>query len=56
MNVYAEVWRKREYSFGGMEERMEKKRIAVLFGGCSPEYGVSLESAHSVMTHMDRRK
>ena len=35
---------------------MEKKRIAVLFGGCSPEYSVSLESAYSVMTHMDRSK
>lgn len=32
---------------------MERKRIAVLFGGCSPEYSVSLESAHSVMTHID---
>lgn len=35
---------------------MEKKRIAVLFGGCSPEYGVSLESAHSVMTCIDRSR
>lgn len=35
---------------------MERKRIAVLFGGCSPEYGVSLESAYSVMTHIDSRK
>jgi D-alanine---D-serine ligase len=32
---------------------MKKPRIAVLFGGCSPEYGVSLASAHSVLTHMD---
>jgi len=28
--------------------------IAVLFGGCSSEYAISLESAHSVITHMDR--
>lgn len=30
--------------------------IAVLFGGCSPEYGVSLESASSVLSHIDRGK
>lgn len=30
-----------------------KKRIAVLFGGCSTEYGVSLQSAHAVLEHMD---
>lgn len=35
---------------------MEKRKIAVLFGGCSPEYSVSLESAHGVITHMDRTK
>ena len=33
---------------------MEKLRIAVLFGGCSPEYEVSLQSAYSVITHMDK--
>ena len=32
---------------------MEKLRIAVLFGGCSPEHEVSLESAHAVLTHLD---
>lgn len=35
---------------------MEKRNIAVIFGGCSPEYRVSLESAHAVITHMDRTK
>ncbi|MCL2367607.1 MAG: D-alanine--D-serine ligase VanG [Oscillospiraceae bacterium] len=35
---------------------MKKQKIAVLFGGCSPEYEVSLKSAYSVITHMDRRK
>jgi len=35
---------------------MKKLTVAVLFGGCSSEYSVSLESAHSVMTHMDRSK
>lgn len=35
---------------------MEKRKIAVLFGGCSPEYSVSLQSAHGVITHMDREK
>lgn len=35
---------------------MKKLRIAVIFGGCSPEYRVSLESAYSVILHMDREK
>lgn len=30
------------------------KNIAVIFGGCSPEYGVSLQSAYAVITHIDR--
>ena len=30
------------------------KKILVLFGGCSPEYVVSLQSAYSVLRHMDR--
>ena len=33
-----------------------KKRIAVLFGGRSPEYGVSLQSAASVLQQIDRQK
>lgn len=32
---------------------MKQKTILVLFGGCSTEYGVSLESAYAVLTHMD---
>lgn len=35
---------------------MKQKRIAVLFGGCSPEYGVSLASAAGVLEHMDRER
>ncbi|MEA5049339.1 MAG: D-alanine--D-serine ligase VanG [Eubacteriales bacterium] len=35
---------------------MNQKTIAVLFGGCSPEYGVSLASAYSVLCHMDMQK
>lgn len=35
---------------------MEKRNVAVIFGGCSPEYSVSLESAHAVITHMDRTR
>lgn len=35
---------------------MERKSIAVIFGGNSPEYGVSLQSAHAVITHMDAEK
>ena len=50
----------------GHEQRMKqkllqrcpemKKRIAVIFGGSSPEYGVSLHSAYSVISHMDKTK
>lgn len=32
------------------------KKIAVLFGGCSSEYEVSLESAYAVISHMDTEK
>ncbi len=35
---------------------MDKKTIAIIFGGCSPEYPVSLESSHSVIVNMDRDK
>ncbi len=35
---------------------MTKQKIAVLFGGCSPEYDVSLKSAYSVIINMDRDK
>lgn len=31
-------------------------RIAVIFGGCSPEYSVSLQSAYAVISHMDKLK
>lgn len=35
---------------------MNKKKIAVIFGGCSPEYEVSLQSAYAVISHMDTLK
>jgi len=35
---------------------MKKLKVAVIFGGCSPEYNVSLNSAYSVITHMDSEK
>lgn len=35
---------------------MEKLRLAVLFGGCSSEYSVSLQSAHAVLTHLNPHK
>lgn len=35
---------------------MGQKRIAVLFGGVSSEYEVSLQSAYAVITHMDMEK
>ena len=38
------------------EKTVERKNIVVLFGGCSPEYGVSLESASGVLEHIDLKK
>ncbi len=35
---------------------MNKKRIGILFGGCSPEYPVSLESAYSVIQNTNQEK
>ena len=35
---------------------MNKKKIGVIFGGCSPEYNVSLESAYSVITNISKEK
>ena len=32
---------------------MKKRKLAVLFGGCSSEYDISLQSAHGVLTHLD---
>lgn len=32
------------------------KRILVFFGSCSSEHSVSLQSAHAVLTHMDRSR
>ena len=33
-----------------------KKNICILFGGCSTEYSVSLQSAHAVISSLDRDK
>lgn len=35
---------------------MNKKIVAVIFGGFSPEYGVSLKSAYSVINAIDKNK
>ena len=35
---------------------MYKKIIAILFGGCSTEYEVSLKSAYSVISNIDSTK
>ncbi len=32
---------------------MDKIRVVVVFGGCSTEYGVSLQSAASVIEHLN---
>jgi D-alanine---D-serine ligase len=33
-----------------------RQNIAVIFGGCSSEYSVSLESAYAVISHMNKEK
>lgn len=35
---------------------MYKKKIGIIFGGCSPEYEVSLESAYSIINNMNKEK
>lgn len=35
---------------------MNKKRIAILFGGCSTEYDVSLKSASAVIEHLSKER
>ena len=35
---------------------MKKKKIGIIFGGKSSEYGVSLESCYSVLSHIDQNK
>ena len=36
--------------------KMNRKKTAVLFGGCSSEYGVSLQSAYSVLKGLNKEK
>jgi len=35
---------------------MDKKTVAVIFGGCSPEYEISLKSAYSIIEAINRDK
>lgn len=35
---------------------MNRKKVAVLFGGCSTAYEVSLQSAYSVITNLNPQK
>lgn len=39
-----------------MNQITKKKKIAVIFGGCSPEYNVSLQSASAVIAHIDQNR
>ena len=39
-----------------MNTTKNKTVIAILFGGCSTEYEVSLQSAYSVITHLNQEK
>lgn len=36
-----------------IEKNLKKKSVAILFGGCSSEYEVSLQSAYAVITHIN---
>ncbi len=35
---------------------MKKTNLAVIFGGCSSEYPVSLQSAHAILSNLDKEK
>ena len=35
---------------------MKMKKIAVLFGGCSTEYEVSLQSAHAILSNINKEQ
>jgi len=35
---------------------MKTQNIALIFGGCSPEYNVSLKSAYAIIKHMNMKK
>ena len=39
-----------------MDKVLNVKNVLVIFGGCSPEYGVSLQSAAAVIRNIDRSK
>ena len=39
-----------------MDRKSGIKNVLVIFGGCSPEYGVSLQSAAAVIRNIDRDK
>ncbi len=39
-----------------MDDCMRKLNVLVIFGGCSSEYEVSLESASAILEHLDRAK
>lgn len=40
----------------GKDNVMKKLNVAIFFGGCSSEYGVSLESASAVISSMNRER
>ena len=35
---------------------MNRKKIGILFGGSSSEYGISLKSAYGIISHIDRKR
>jgi D-alanine---D-serine ligase len=36
--------------------KMEKKKVAIIFGGCSSEYEVSLQSAYAVISNINKQR
>lgn len=45
-----------KYEIEGKLKKMKKLNVAVFFGGCSSEYGVSLSSASAVISNLDRER
>ncbi|WP_324825354.1 D-alanine--D-serine ligase VanG [Sinanaerobacter sp. ZZT-01] len=39
-----------------LDQDNKKKKIAVLFGGCSSEYSISLQSAYAVVQHFNKER
>lgn len=45
-----------EESVGAMKDKKRKLKVGVIFGGCSPEHEISLQSAYNVLHALDKEK